>query len=80
MYDIFQEHIESGLAHEDGKPVIAIYGVAFDEEKHPTTQDHGMVMIEFFKNKWFYILRGVPTDFTENDAWHETLQQLVLGM
>jgi|Laugresu1bdmlbdd_1035124.scaffolds.fasta_scaffold33004_2 hypothetical protein len=51
MYDIFQEHIESGLAHEDGKPVIAIYGVAFDEEKHPTTQDHGMVMIEFFKNK-----------------------------
>jgi hypothetical protein len=78
IYGMFEEHIQSSSAylHEDGKPVIAIWGIAFDDEKHPATPEQGMLMIDFFKNRGFYILGGVPTDFTGNDAWHETLQQL----
>ena len=62
-------HIENDLqvlqspyyAHQQGKPVICIWGFGFNHR--PDTPSESFAMIRWLKNKGYYIIGGVPTNW-----------------
>jgi len=54
-------------ARQDGRPVIGLWGFGFTDR--PGTQEQAQEIINWFKNKGYYVVGGVPYSWrTENGA------------
>ncbi|MBJ6362248.1 carbohydrate-binding protein [Paenibacillus sp. GCM10012307] len=49
----------TAYARQDGKPVICIWGIGFNDR--PGTATEAAELITWFKNQGFYVIGGVPT-------------------
>jgi hypothetical protein len=48
-------------AHQNGKPVVGIWGFGFNDTSHPWTAAACQSVINFFHNQGCYVMGGVPT-------------------
>jgi hypothetical protein len=51
----------SAYAHQNGKPVVGIWGFGFNDAQHPWTAAACQSVINFFKGQGCYVMGGVPT-------------------
>jgi hypothetical protein len=51
----------SGYAHQNGKPVVGIWGFGFNDTQHPWTAAACQSVIDFFEGQGCYVMGGVPT-------------------
>ncbi len=54
-------------AHQDGKPVVCIWGLGYTGN-HPGTAAEQLGVVNFFKNKGFYVIGGVGNDWRVADG------------
>lgn len=54
-------------AHQDGKPVICIWGLGYTGN-HPGTAEEQLGLVNFFKGKGFYVIGGVGNDWRVADG------------
>ena len=52
-------------ARKAGKPVIEIWGAGFIRNNGSITKNQTLKLIEFFKNKGFYVIGGIPYHWRE---------------
>ncbi len=50
-------------ARSQGKPVIGLWGLGFNSPAHNFTKQQASELIQWFKNKGFYVVGGVPYNF-----------------
>jgi hypothetical protein len=51
----------SAYAHQNGKPVVGIWGFGFDDTQHPWSAAACQSVINFFEGQGCYVMGGVPT-------------------
>src|ERR1700729_1323093 len=51
----------SAYAHQNGKPVVGIWGFGFNDTQHPWTAAACQSVINFFEGQGCYVMGGVPT-------------------
>ena len=51
----------SAYAHQNGKPVVCIWGFGFDDANHPWDAAACLDVVTWFKNQGCYVIGGVPT-------------------
>jgi hypothetical protein len=51
----------SAYAHQNGKPVVGIWGFGFDDTQHPWSAAACQSVINFFEAQSCYVMGGVPT-------------------
>jgi hypothetical protein len=50
----------SAYAHQNGKPVVGIWGFGFDDTQHPWSAAACQSVINFFEGQGCYVMGGVP--------------------
>jgi hypothetical protein len=51
----------SAYAHQNGKPVVGIWGFGFDDTNHPWAASDCLSVIQWFQSQGCYVMGGVPT-------------------
>ena len=51
----------SAYAHQNGKPVVGIWGFGFDDANHPWDAADCLSVIQWFQSQGCYVMGGVPT-------------------
>jgi hypothetical protein len=51
----------TAYAHQDGKPVVCIWGFGFNDTNHPWDAATCLDVVTWFKNQGCYVIGGVPT-------------------
>ena len=51
----------SAYAHQNGKPVVGIWGFGFDDTNHPWSAADCLSVVQWFKDQGCYVMGGVPT-------------------
>jgi hypothetical protein len=51
----------SAYAHQNGKPVVGIWGFGFDDANHPWDAADCLSVVQWFKDQGCYVMGGVPT-------------------
>ncbi|ETA71052.1 lectin [Actinospica robiniae] len=51
----------SAYAHQNGKPVVGIWGFGFNDSNHPWSASDCLSVIDWFKSQGCYVMGGVPT-------------------
>ena len=51
----------SAYAHQNGKPVVGIWGFGFNDAQHPWSAAACQSVINFFEGQGCYVMGGVPT-------------------
>jgi hypothetical protein len=58
---------------ENGKPVVAVWGIGYDNPQHPIGPQNALNIIKFLKSEGLYVVGGVPHDWRKriqnNPAW-----------
>jgi hypothetical protein len=57
----------SAYAYQDGKPVVCIWGLGYTGN-HPGTAEVQLGVVQFFKDKGFYVIGGVGNDWRVADG------------
>jgi F5/8 type C domain len=50
-----------GYAHQNGKPVVGIWGFGFNDANHPWSAAACLAVVNWFKSQGCYVMGGVPT-------------------
>jgi hypothetical protein len=53
----------SAYAHQNGKPVVCIWGFGFNDANHPWDAATCLSVVNFFKNQGCYVIGGVPREW-----------------
>ncbi|MDB5051142.1 MAG: hypothetical protein JWO30_4213 [Fibrobacteres bacterium] len=56
-------------AKQNGKPVVDIWGLGFNDGAHPFTNAQGTDVIAWFKSQGCYVIGGVPRDWRTSTAF-----------
>ncbi|MBR7833541.1 carbohydrate-binding protein [Actinospica durhamensis] len=51
----------SAYAHQNGKPVVGIWGFGFNDTNHPWSASACLSVIQWFQSQGCYVMGGVPT-------------------
>ena len=51
----------SAYAHQNGKPVVGIWGFGFNDANHPWSAADCLSVVQWFKDQGCYVMGGVPT-------------------
>ena len=51
----------SAYAHQNGKPVVGIWGFGFDDTNHPWSAADCLSVVQWFESQGCYVMGGVPT-------------------
>ena len=51
----------SAYAHQNGKPVVGIWGFGFNDTNHPWSAADCLSVIQWFQSQGCYVMGGVPT-------------------
>ncbi|WP_249161355.1 discoidin domain-containing protein [Actinospica acidithermotolerans] len=51
----------SAYAHQNGKPVVGIWGFGFNDANHPWAASDCLSVIQWFQSQGCYVMGGVPT-------------------
>ena len=51
----------SAYAHQNGKPVVGIWGFGFNDANHPWSAADCLSVIQWFQSQGCYVMGGVPT-------------------
>ena len=51
----------SAYAHQNGKPVVGIWGFGFNETNHPWAAADCLEVVQWFQSQGCYVMGGVPT-------------------
>jgi hypothetical protein len=51
----------SAYAHQNGKPVVGIWGFGFDDTNHPWDAADCLSVVQWFQSQGCYVMGGVPT-------------------
>ena len=51
----------SAYAHQNGKPVVGIWGFGFNDSNHPWSAADCLSVVQWFKDQGCYVMGGVPT-------------------
>jgi hypothetical protein len=51
----------SAYAHQNGKPVVGIWGFGFNDTNHPWDEADCLEVVNWFKSQGCYVMGGVPT-------------------
>jgi Carbohydrate binding module (family 6) len=51
----------SAYAHQNGKPVVGIWGFGFDDTNHPWSAAACLEVVQWFQSQGCYVMGGVPT-------------------
>jgi hypothetical protein len=51
----------SAYAHQNGKPVVGIWGFGFNDTNHPWSAADCLSVVQWFKDQGCYVMGGVPT-------------------
>ena len=51
----------SAYAHQDGKPVVGIWGFGFNDANHPWSAADCLSVVQWFESQGCYVMGGVPT-------------------
>jgi len=54
----------SAYAHQNGKPVVGIWGFGFNDANHPWSAADCLSVVQWFQSQGCYVMGGVPT------YWH----------
>ncbi len=60
----------SAYAKQNGKPVVCIWGMGFNDGAHPGDAATCMGVVNWFKNQGLYVIGGVPTYWRDCDNPH----------
>jgi chitodextrinase len=53
----------SAYAHQNGKPVVGIWGFGFNDTNHPWTASACLEVIQWFQSQGCYVMGGVPREW-----------------
>ena len=51
----------SAYAHQNGKPVVGIWGFGFNDANHPWSAADCLSVVQWFQSQGCYVMGGVPT-------------------
>ncbi|MEU3519880.1 xylosidase [Streptomyces sp. NPDC006654] len=51
----------SAYAHQNGKPVVCVWGFGFNDDAHPFSAAACLDVVNWFKDQGCYVIGGVPT-------------------
>lgn len=79
-YDLKERKNNTSYLHHNGKPLVAVWGVGFNDRRRYGFRETGIIIDEF-KKRGFSVLIGVPTNWRklENDTLDDPkLHELIL--
>jgi hypothetical protein len=60
--DVMSQYTSSSAyAHQNGKPVVGIWGFGFDDDNHPWSAADCLSVVQWFQSQGCYVMGGVPT-------------------
>ena len=60
--DVMSQYTSSSAyAHQNGKPVVGIWGFGFNDTNHPWAASDCLSVIQWFQSQGCYVMGGVPT-------------------
>jgi hypothetical protein len=63
-------------AHQNGKPVLCVWGLGFGDGSRPQDTQGMIKVIDTLKNQGFYVIGGVPRDWRNLNKYTEVFQHL----